>query len=598
MATYEITAPDGQAYEVTAPDNASEATVLAYAKTQFEKPSVSTTQTATKRETTIAEDIAANPLTRFALGAASPVLGLGEWLPGKAGEVIAQNNRELQRIIEAGKQGQSEAMQFAGGAADVAGNILSPASLGMMKALPVAKTLPQLFGQGAATGAVSGAMVPTGSSDIADKASAAGIGAAVGGVATPVISKVLGGVTNLVAPTISESARDTAAGRLVAKAAGDRKEAVASALMGQKSGETAAETALPAGSSELTALQSLLKGNKGTEFGDVAREEAAKRMAALKGVTPDLAAEEANRAAGSSPFYAAAYKQLVKADSQLAQLASNPYFKSAQRESSDLIDAKGIDFKTAPIEYLQNVKMGLDKMLNRKGDTALGAGEYKEVAKLKRDLVDWMEKRSPLYEVARKQFARLSEPVNQAKVLGEMASVLEKPTGGERASPFLNVLGRGEESLIKSSTGVPRYVIGDLQKVLTKDQFDVVQGIAGKLKANAEISAREAEGMKSALEAIRATESKDVRLPALVNYKIGIINNLLNRLEGAGGKRVETRAAELMLPGRGKELSGLMTNAINNPQGWVGSVPRTQGLFMNPLLRQAYEEKMLTGEQQ
>lgn len=547
------------------------------------------------RETTIAEDIAANPLTRFALGAASPILGLGEWLPGKAGEIIAQNNRELQKIIEAGKQGQSEAMQFAGGTADFAGSMLSPASLGMMKALPVAKTLPQLFGQGALTGAASGAMTPTGSSDISDKATAVGIGSAIGGVATPIISKVLGGVTNLVGPTISDSARDTAAGRLVVKALGDRKEAGTAALLNQKPGETAAEAMLPVGSSEVTALQALLKGNKGTEFGDVAREEAAKRMAALKNVTPDLAAAEENRVIGSTPFYTAAYKQLVKADSQLAQLASNPYFKAAQRESSDLIEAKGVDFKTAPIEYLQNVKLGLDKMLNRKGDTALGTGEYKEVAMLKRDLVDWMEKRSPLYAAARKQFARLSAPVNQAKVLGEMTSVLEKPTGGERVTPFLNVLGRGEESLIKSSTGVPRYVVGDLQKVLTKDQFDVVQGIASKLRSNSEISTREAEGMKSALEAIRATESKDVRLPSLVNYKIGIINNLLNRLEGAGGKKVESRAAELMLPGRGKELSGLMTSVIQNPMGWVGSTPRSQGMFINPLLRQAYEEQMLTG---
>lgn len=37
MATYEITAPDGQTYEVTAPDGASQDAVLAYAKTQFSK---------------------------------------------------------------------------------------------------------------------------------------------------------------------------------------------------------------------------------------------------------------------------------------------------------------------------------------------------------------------------------------------------------------------------------------------------------------------------------------------------------------------------------------------------------------------------------
>lgn len=40
MATYEITSPDGQIYEVTAPDNASEAAVLAYAKTQFAKQDI------------------------------------------------------------------------------------------------------------------------------------------------------------------------------------------------------------------------------------------------------------------------------------------------------------------------------------------------------------------------------------------------------------------------------------------------------------------------------------------------------------------------------------------------------------------------------
>lgn len=36
MATYEITAPDGQMYDVTAPDNATEAEVLAYAQSNFQ----------------------------------------------------------------------------------------------------------------------------------------------------------------------------------------------------------------------------------------------------------------------------------------------------------------------------------------------------------------------------------------------------------------------------------------------------------------------------------------------------------------------------------------------------------------------------------
>lgn len=38
MARYEITAPDGSRYEVTAPDNATEADVMAYARSQFQRP--------------------------------------------------------------------------------------------------------------------------------------------------------------------------------------------------------------------------------------------------------------------------------------------------------------------------------------------------------------------------------------------------------------------------------------------------------------------------------------------------------------------------------------------------------------------------------
>ncbi|MFK5283210.1 hypothetical protein ACI3PL_26925, partial [Lacticaseibacillus paracasei] len=83
---------------------------------------------------------------------------------------------------------------------------------------------------------------------------------------------------------------------------------------------------------------------------------------------------------------------------------------------------------------------------------------------------------------------------------------------------FLNSLGRGENALLKRSTGYARYESGDLQKVLNPQQMAVVDAIAKDLNSGIELSARDVEGMREALNAIRASENKEIRVPNLVNY--------------------------------------------------------------------------------
>ena len=69
MATYEITAPDGNTYEVTAPDGASEAQVLAYVKTNY-KGTTAPKQAETPKEAP----------SGIAMGFMDPVYGAGQLL--------------------------------------------------------------------------------------------------------------------------------------------------------------------------------------------------------------------------------------------------------------------------------------------------------------------------------------------------------------------------------------------------------------------------------------------------------------------------------------------------------------------------------------
>lgn len=595
-----VTFYDGsQHVYANAPDDISPDVVQKRAEAQFKKSVThmdggkASAAPAPEPETDTLAAVAANPLMRFALGAGSPVMGALEWLPGDAGRAVAESNKELERVIEQGKQQQSQPMRLASETGNIVGTIFSPMFLGLGKMMGPAKSVGQMFQQGAVTGAIGGATVPMGDADIGDKLQGVGMGLATGGAIAPVVGKTLQGIGRVVAPSFSSAAVDEGAARLANKAAGDRAQQVRQSLRLTTPTMTASQNAAPAGSSEFSALQRIVSGDKGTEFGDVARAQAAERIASLKGVTPDLDAAEKAVSAASRKNYAQAFMDTVKADPELARIASDPFFKKAQVEIADLIDSKGITWGNNPVGYLHNVKLGLDKMLARRGDTALASSEQQAVTKLKNRLTGWLEVKSPAYQFARTEHARLMEPVNQAKTLQAMAGKLENPVTGERPSAFMNTLGTGEQALLKKATGFPRFQEGDLQKVLTPDQYRVVSDIAAKLENNAVLTQREREGMVGALKAIRATNNKDVRAPSLISYKITLLNSMLNRLEGIGGEKVSSRLAELMLPGNTVKLRQLMEQQAARPQGLFGDLMRYQAAPSALVI-----DGLLSGEQQ
>lgn len=107
---------------------------------------------------TPAENIAGHPITRFALGAASPFLGAAQL----AAEVLGDKTgtETLSRVEEMKRAGMKAMGAESVDAAGIAGTVASPAFRALSKALPAAGTVAGRIGQGAVVGTAAGATAP------------------------------------------------------------------------------------------------------------------------------------------------------------------------------------------------------------------------------------------------------------------------------------------------------------------------------------------------------------------------------------------------------------------------------------------------------
>lgn len=150
-------------------------------------------------EASIADKIASNPITRFAIGAAKPVLGAVQLganaIGGKTAEAVNDHLATLDEMTNRGKAAQSGLGRGAGEVADFAGQVLSPVFGAAAKVMPMVGGTGALAAKGATLGGVSAAINPVMDREKqgdywANKGLETGIGAATGGVATPLIGKL------------------------------------------------------------------------------------------------------------------------------------------------------------------------------------------------------------------------------------------------------------------------------------------------------------------------------------------------------------------------------------------------------------------------
>jgi hypothetical protein len=332
---------------------------------------------------------------------------------------------------------------------------------------------------------------------------------------------------------------------------------------------------------------------------DLADEAA--RMSTIKEITPDLDAAVKLRKETAKPFFTAADETIVPIDkdvsavlarmpegtlaaaAKIAKMEGRPFIMGKVVAEQKVPNALGtvdiIPAKTPELtgESMHYIKRALSDVAY--GPTTTEAGRDTQLAAqtLLKDYTKVFEAKVPPYAEARKIYSDLSAPVNQAQVLKEMASVLEKPGGGERIGPFLNVLGRGETAMLKRAggKGAPRFEA--LNEVLTPEQLQKVMGVAKQLETDASVGLQISQGQQFATDLLKK-HLANFKLPNIFNIIATTANRVLDTL---GVKVGQKTLAEFEKAGQTAksfdELLDLMPGkdrikilkAISDPDTWA-----------------------------
>ena len=519
------------------------------------------------------------------------------------------------------------------GAGELGGEVLGTGPVGMalaapLRAIPAAAPLAQSIRSGGfskgnlATRAAGGAVTGGATAALlnpAEAESGALIGGTVAAVAPPAINLLAKGASkiadirqmpNQLAAKIARDSLGTPEQVAAARAAMQDAQAAGLDITAQ---QALARSGVVAPSAQAT-MERAIKGAqpKGarptadTRMSIETAQEAA-RKSTLNAATPDLVEAINTRRIMSQPLYNAADKAVVPIDAdlvgvisrmpsgtldsaaKLAKMEGRPFIMgkaSAPRmEPTGVLDAAGnplmreIPGETAEItgESLHYIKRSLaDIAYGPTATTGIGRDTQMAARGLLDDFVKVFETKVPEYGEARRTFSDLSAPVNQAQVLREMVSVLEKPGGGERIGPFLNVLGRGEEAMLKRAGGRGGARFESLSEVLTPDQIAKVRDVAKQLETESAIGQQITAGQQRASDLIKE-ELVNHRIPNPLNSLISVANRVLEQIGAKVGKQTVAKLAESSLSAKtfdellatlpAKERSNLL-KAISDPSTW------------------------------
>jgi len=325
----------------------------------------------------------------------------------------------------------------------------------------------------------------------------------------------------------------------------------------------------------------------------------AARQTTLNQITPDLQAAIVARKAAADPLYkqAEVFTIPLKGNESLQSLLARMP-RGTLEDAADIARMEGRSFSIsddvitgADLHYikraLNDVAYGTESLKR------IGRDQQKVAKDLLNEYVSFVENSIPAYKEARRLYAEMSAPINQAQVLKEMASVLEgsKVAGKEQVNQFLNVLGRGEKAMLKRAGGLgaPRYEA--LSEVLTPEQLTVVKNVANQLKANASVG-RQVDAGSEALASFIQEELFNFRLPNVFNIVATVANRILESITKRVSKETYAALAQSATTARNfDELIAVLPlsernfflQVISDPKTWENiqrvSAPAITGAF-------------------
>ena len=329
----------------------------------------------------------------------------------------------------------------------------------------------------------------------------------------------------------------------------------------QGADDTAAQALTQGGVISPTTQTTLAEATKRVAPAAKAAKETAQelgRQTTLKAITPDIEQAVKLRADTADPFYKAADKAVATVDDTLKNIFDRMP-SSVLDDAMEIAKIEGKPFNIVKVkgqplsvnvgdnltgQQMHYIKRALsDKAYGSEAATGLGRDAQSATRSLLDEYLGAFETKIPPYGEARRIYSDLSAPVNQAQVLKEMASVLQSAGGKERIGPFLNVLTRGEEAMLKRAggRGAPRFQA--LAEVLTPEQIKIVNSVADDLKAGAEAAEQATLGQKRFADLVKE-EIPNLRLPNVFSIFATTTNNALSRLDTLIGKKTMATLAK------------------------------------------------------
>lgn len=565
-------------------------------------------------------------LRGFAMGAADPSVGIAQFVANKLGfgdpvnQAIASKEAEYQAGREsAGREG-FDAMRMAG-------NVASPVTVLGMKGLSQvapAATAFERARQGAGVGGAMGLSTPvTEVQDAEDfekkKIQQELIGIGFGAVVPATMDMTLGALRalkNIIKPHFSQQAITQTAGRVARDVAGERTDDVIAALERAQQGETAAQAAVPAGSTEFAALQRITQRGQDPSGFRANRLAEEQRIADMweelnRAVWPlgRKELETANIAGKMKPQFQNEADRLASAAASKVEDVRR--FTSAAQRADDMAQTwypvEGMP--RTPGRYSRGAeleKRAID-VAGRAADDSLILGEGARFAQRQADSLAAhglrpLESRSIIDSIN----STMNVPGKQAskvvqQTLGELKTRIDdlSTDGVLNAHDLYTIrkeIGNSIKLYSKENQNWDKSLTAGLEKNIQKAIDDAIEKAGGtrwkeylaKYSEGAQKItdrvAREKEATKMASEGMtraRAITGQDeipISIPNVLSRPVMIINAILRKAQGVGSEKTNAEIARLMQNPR--EMAAVMKAATPSQRAELMKIMAGRGIYI------------------